>query len=321
MPLYRRPGSPYWWIDLRHPRGGRIRRSTDKTDEEVAQRVHDELAARLWTIRETGRQLSDALLEWVKAKPRSQKDLNAVALIRREYPDRPLVDVTAAGVEEALGDRGPGAYNRYMVIVRAAMNIAQRKGWIEVAPHFQRREEPPPDDTHLTWQEWQTLRAELPEHQQAMADFAIATGLRWDNVAMLEWDRVSVARKLAWIPGKEAKGGKGIPVPLSDAALEVLERVEGIDPVWVFTYRGTPIGSPKTAFNKAKARAGLPHAKWHLLRHTWASWHAMNGTPLPVLKALGGWASIDIVVRRYAHLSGSHVAQYANNSARRGRGR
>ena len=94
MPLYRRPGSPYWWIDLRHPRGGRLRRSTGTGDKDAAQRQHDELAARLWQVRQSGRQLSDALLAWATEADRGRSDLNALKLIRAQYPDRPLIDVT-----------------------------------------------------------------------------------------------------------------------------------------------------------------------------------------------------------------------------------
>ncbi|WP_215852633.1 tyrosine-type recombinase/integrase [Acidithiobacillus ferrooxidans] len=46
---------------------------------------------------------------------------------------------------------------------------------------------------------------------------------------------------------------------------------------------------------------------WHGLRHTWASWHVQAGTPLAVLKGLGGWASLEMV-QRYAHLSPDHTA-------------
>jgi hypothetical protein len=42
------------------------------------------------------------------------------------------------------------------------------------------------------------------------------------------------------------------------------------------------------------------------LRHTWASWHVQNATPLPVLQELGGWSSLKMV-QRYAHLSGEHL--------------
>ena len=47
-------------------------------------------------------------------------------------------------------------------------------------------------------------------------------------------------------------------------------------------------------------------SRWHDLRHTWASWHVQNGTPLQELKELGSWASYDMVLR-YAHLAVDHL--------------
>src|SRR5699024_477461 len=49
------------------------------------------------------------------------------------------------------------------------------------------------------------------------------------------------------------------------------------------------------------------------LRHTWASWHVQNGTPLAVLQELGGWRDLKMVLR-YAHLAPGHLAPYAANS-------
>lgn len=50
----------------------------------------------------------------------------------------------------------------------------------------------------------------------------------------------------------------------------------------------------------------------HDLRHTFASWHAQDGTPPQVLKELGGWASLQMV-DRYMHLAPSHLASFTNN--------
>jgi integrase len=47
--------------------------------------------------------------------------------------------------------------------------------------------------------------------------------------------------------------------------------------------------------------------RWHDLRHTWATLHAQAGTPLHVLQELGGWRT-PAMVRRYAHLTGTHLA-------------
>lgn len=45
----------------------------------------------------------------------------------------------------------------------------------------------------------------------------------------------------------------------------------------------------------------------------------MAGTPLPVLQQLGGWRSLDMVMR-YAHLAPGYVAAYAENATLAGLG-
>jgi len=79
----------------------------------------------------------------------------------------------------------------------------------------------------------------------------------------------------------------------------------------VFSFRGKPIVQVSTkAWYAALKRAGIEDFRWHDLRHTWASWHMQNGTPLFALQELGGWSSTEMV-RRYAHLAANHLAPYA----------
>lgn len=310
MALYKRGG--IWWIDLRH-RGRRIRRTTGTADKAVAKRQNDELAARLWKERQTGRRLTDALLRWLKAGDRSRQELSAIKEIRATYEDRALIDVDAASFSEAFAGKTPGTYNRIATILRAAMRGAERAGWIERAPHIDRRRERPTDPRFLTAEEWTALHAELPAHLKTMAEFSIRTGLRWSNVANLQWRQVSLERRLVWVPASKAKGGKAIPVPLSTAAIAALQATGDERTGFVFTYRGKPLRSAKTAWLGATKRAGLDGFRWHDLRHTWASWHAMSGTPLGVLQKLGAWASQDMV-QRYAHFAPEHLASYADNA-------
>jgi hypothetical protein len=80
--------------------------------------------------------------------------------------------------------------------------------------------------------------------------------------------------------------------------------------------RGGPVVQPaNTAWLDALEKANLKNFRWHDLRHTWASWHVQNGTPLPVLMELGGWKALKMVLR-YAHLAPTHVAKYASNGAK-----
>ncbi len=138
-------------------------------------------------------------------------------------------------------------------------------------------------------------------------------GLRKANMCQLTWDRVDLSRRQAWIPASSSKSKKTIPVRLNDSAVAVLVAQRGKHGVRVFTYKGKPIGNTNTkAFRAAVAKAGVAPFRWHDLRHTWASWHVQNGTPLAVLKELGGWSSYDMVLK-YAHLAGDHLSQYADN--------
>ena len=93
----------------------------------------------------------------------------------------------------------------------------------------------------------------------------------------------------------------------------VLRRQVGKHPIRVFTYAGETVTRANNhAWRKALVRAGIENFRWHDLRHTWASWHVQQGTPLHVLQELGGWSEYEMV-RRYAHLSVEHLAEYADS--------
>lgn len=58
--------------------------------------------------------------------------------------------------------------------------------------------------------------------------------------------------------------------------------------------------------------SGVKNFRFDDARHTWASWHVQNGTPLERLKDLRGWCSYDMVLR-YAHLAPGHLAQHTES--------
>ena len=164
----------------------------------------------------------------------------------------------------------------------------------------------------LTQEEAQRLLAALPPHLADMAAFSLATGLRASNVTGLQWPQVDLVRRLAWVHADQAKARKAIPVPLNAEAVVLMRKWLGKHPTHVFSYRGKPITQVSSKpWYAALRNAGIKDFRWHDLRHTWASWHVQNGTPLYALQEMGGWSSVEMV-RRYAHLAADHLAPFAD---------
>lgn len=156
----------------------------------------------------------------------------------------------------------------------------------------------------------------LPSHLVAMVSFSLATGLRESNVTGLEWSQVDLTRRVAWVHADQAKAGRSIVVPLNNEVIILLRELQGNHSKFVFTYRGKPVkNGNKKAWRDALLKAGIVDFRWHDLRHTWASWHIQNGTPVHILQELGGWSDIRMV-QRYAYLSSEHLTPYADSLCR-----
>lgn len=236
------------------------------------------------------------------------------ALARLKRAEHRIVR-TREGIKQLPGTVSPSTVRRVIGVLTAVLNAAVEWGWLTSAPKRKRVKTAGKRIRWLSPAEAERLLAELPDHLAEMARFSLETGLRRANVTGLQWSQVDLVRRVAWIHADQAKAHKAITVPLSDTAVEVLRRqlAKPRKPQyvsWVFVYRGCSIYKTTTAaWKKAQKRAGIRDFRWHDLRHTWASWHVQRGTPLQVLKELGGWETMEMV-QRYAHLSAGHLAQW-----------
>lgn len=339
MSLYRRKDSSFWWIDIIDPDGRRIQQSSGIADRKKAQELHDRIKIELWDQKRLGvkprRTWQEAVLRYLAEK--SQKStldidkshlrwLDAILCGKHlDEIDRDLISkITLARQEpyEIPRKKGPArrikpkptTVNRTLEILRAILRNARDDwGWIDRYPNIPMLKEPAKRVFWITREQASRLLDEVPDHQQPMMQFALETGLRRNNVTHLEWSQVDLERRMAWIHPDQAKAEKAIGVPLSTQAVEILRSQQGMHPIWIFPYRGKPVTQTSTkAWRVAVQAAGIaPGFRWHDLRHTWASWHAQDGTPLNVLQELGGWASAEMV-QRYAHLSTEHLASWVN---------
>jgi integrase len=345
MPLYKREGSEVWWVSISEPGQPRVRRSTGTTDRAAAEKREREIQIEVWTARPdpaAGYTWGQAVIAWLNVETRSDSELLSLAKFGRVFPDRPLGEVSREAIDEALSFcKTPGTYMRYRTMIAAVLNLAKVAGWLPVVPLLAvRRDKKKKKRDWLTREQWDALYAELPPHLKPTALFAVETGLRQSNVLNLTWDRVDLDRRVVWIEAEDTKADAALAIPLNDAAVAVL-KAQKEAPVYVskrgarakpnpcvFTFRGLSINDVKTAFIAACIRAGLgayvsgdiTHYEgftWHGLRHTWATWHAQNGTPMEVLQKLGGWSD-PRMVSNYAHHAPGFIAGYAGNTRKEG---
>lgn len=320
MSLFKRTGSNIWWTRFTLPGYPRVRQSTGETSRAEAQKVEDRIKAELWKTPPalTGKTWSAAVQKWTEHTERSPEEIAALLYFCKHYPDRKLSEITPESIDKVLSSlcKTPQTYMRHRTRVAAILKLSGVDIVLEKRKIAKVKER-----DWLTHEQWEKLRAELPPHMKNMAEFAIATGLRQANVLKLNWSKVDLKRRLVWVDASHSKSGKAISVPLSDDALAVLLRVQGEHPEHVFTFRGRQVSEIKTAWFSANVRAGTGRYEdgkyvgftWHGLRHTWATWHVQNGTPLDVLQKLGGWASYNMVLR-YAHHAPSYLASFVNNT-------
>ncbi|HAT4425655.1 site-specific integrase [Legionella pneumophila serogroup 1] len=317
MALYKRDG--VWWLDIRH-QGKRVRKSTGTEIREDALRLHDQLKHELWqTVKIKSlpnRTWMDAVLRWVDEsshKRSLETDKYHLAWLDSFLRSKKLIDIDRDLIEFIAKKKEAEhvsltTVNRVLELIRAILNRAHKEwGWLDKTPIIRMRKIENKRIRWLTKEEANLLLKELPSHLEAMASFTLATGLRESNVTRLKWSEINLDKKHALIHADESKSKRPIPVPLNKQAISILKVQQGRNPTYVFTYNGNPVTRCNNhAWQKALVRAGINDFRWHDLRHTWASWHVQNGTPLHELQQLGGWSNYEMVLR-YAHLSSAHL--------------
>ena len=159
---------------------------------------------------------------------------------------------------------------------------------------------------------------------QDFIELALNTGCRKTELLNLKWEDVDFSTRLLHL--EQTKSGEWQTVPINEEARQVLvQRMHLRDEVcpqtpWVFfhltpalnTKVGDRVKSVRKAFSTACRRAGIENFHIHDLRHTFASWLVMNGTPLFEVSKLLRHASIQMT-ERYAHLAPDHLHDVVNN--------
>ena len=149
---------------------------------------------------------------------------------------------------------------------------------------------------------------------RAIVEFARETGLRKGELGRLRRD--DVRGSLLYVVSSRArgrtKGRKMRPLPLSNRARALLQRLPEREDGLVFG----PIGDPRAAFRTAARAAGLERVWTHLFRHLWASRLAERGAGRHELRELGGWTS-SRMPDRYTHARMERLRQLVEGKVTR----
>jgi len=164
----------------------------------------------------------------------------------------------------------------------------------------------------LTYQEAGILLDKLKKVSQQLWEMSLVglhTGMRAGEICAFRWGDADFPNTMINIP--DSKSGRPRHVPMTDEVKNMLaEKDQTNAGDLVFQARG---GGKITDISKAFFRAvedlgfneGIDDRRrrvtFHTLRHTYASWLAMQGTPIIQIKELLGHQTL-VMTERYAHL-------------------
>src|SRR5580765_2584718 len=219
----------------------------------------------------------------------------------------------------------PQRVNRYMAWLRHLLNVVVREGKLanNPVPKLTMYKEPKGKTRFLSMEEETLLLEKLGPIYGRWARLAILTGLRQSEQFRLRWKEVDWDRGILTLP--TTKWGGVQYAHLNEEAKAILR---GFDSwhrsKWVFPSENP--ASPLDARNfynrvwgPAVTTVGIEWATWHDLRHTFASRLAMNGQNEGTIAALLRH-STTALVKRYAHLSPSHLKAAVEGVAGFGKG-
>ena len=226
-------------------------------------------------------------------------------------------DQLASGITRRHMRRSPSTVVRYMAALSHAFTIAVKEwGWLDDSPmrRVTKPKEPRGRVRFLSDEERACFLDECKnsEHPYLYITvvLALSTGARRMEIFGLSWKNVDLTRGVITL--EETKNGERRVLPLVSHALELMKqhaKVRHVNSTLVFP--GKNINNPadlRTPFENALKRARITNFRWHDLRHSCASYLAMNGASLAEIAEILGHKTLQMV-KRYAHLSEAHTSK------------
>lgn len=215
--------------------------------------------------------------------------------------------------------------DHHVKLLRRMLNLAVEWGMLKISPlnAYKLLGEPNMVEHYLDEDQLQRLVTVLKTDSIRpvclLCLFALSTGCRLGEAMSAQWQYIDRATRVWRIPAANSKSGRLRSVPLSDAALEVLDEIgtEGkYEYVFVNRETGTRYVHITHTWHRLRAKAGLPWLRFHDLRHSFASMLVNAGRSLYEVQQVLGHAD-SRVTQRYAHLSSKTLQDAADSASRK----
>ena len=204
---------------------------------------------------------------------------------------------------------------RYLFVLSHMYTVGIREwDWIEDNPALKvsKPKEPRGRVRFLSEEERERLLKSCKEsknpHLYTVVVLALSTGGRKNELLSLQWKDVDFKRGM--ITFHVTKNGERRSVPLTGHALDILKdhaKVRRIDTTYVFpSMTRSQAMSIRGAWEYCLKRGDISNFCFHDLRHSYASYLAMNGASLLEIAELLGHKTL-AMVKRYAHLTEAHT--------------
>lgn len=271
--------------------------------------------------------LSDLINRYcAEVLPTKPKSINAQGRQLRwwdqQLGDYSLAEISPVVIGEKrdllLRDKSPATVVRYLAALSHSFTIAVNEWeWVDLNPvsKVRKPKEPRGRVRYLKPQERKKLLKICSEsksrHLYPVVVLALSTGMRQSEILNLTWSDLDFRRQRITL--ENTKNGEIRVVPLVGHAKETLQqlsKVRRIDTDLIFHSDRNPQVPVfiRTPWYEALNRAELEDFRFHDLRHTAASYLAMNGASLVEIADILGHKTLHMV-KRYAHLSEQHTTK------------
>lgn len=257
--------------------------------------------------------------KYCQGKKSERRYENSLVHLRAFFGNKLFSNITPLDIEEYKGRRLAETYERKEVkhyskacINRELAALKRMLSWAEDIAEisipmpikkiklFSKKEAEHPRERILSDEEQAILLTKAPSHLKPIILTALWTGMRLGEILSLQWTDLRLSARLPEIVvrGENSKSGKTRKIPIIPKLSRVLAALpRTTDYVFFNPETKKPWTSIKRSFGTARRRAKIKDARFHDLRHTFATMCIEHGVDLVTLQQWMGHSTIMMTAR------------------------